>query len=88
MKNVQISNELYEKLKDFVVDPFDDTPETVIGRVVDIACKAKTRWSPLDAYGVSEMQTNAESQTESESQRKSELQTERDQQTEESLVTL
>ena len=43
MKNVQVSDELYEKLKDFVVDPFDDTPETVIGRVVDIAGKAKTR---------------------------------------------
>ena len=28
MKTVQISEELYDKLKAFVVDPFDDTPDS------------------------------------------------------------
>ncbi|KPK75776.1 MAG: hypothetical protein AMJ79_09710 [Phycisphaerae bacterium SM23_30] len=54
MKNVKVSDETYEKLKNFVVDPFDDSPEVVIGRVVDIAQKAKTRWSPLDDYAQKE----------------------------------
>ena len=48
MKNIEISDELYEKLKDFVADPFDDTPEIVIRRAVEVATKAKSRWSPLD----------------------------------------
>jgi len=48
MKNVEISDELYEELKAFVVDPFDDTAEIVIGRLVEIANKAKSRWSPFD----------------------------------------
>ena len=48
MKNVEISEELYEELKAFVVDPFDDTAEIVIGRLVEIANKAKNLWSPLD----------------------------------------
>ncbi|MFC1782569.1 hypothetical protein ACFL02_03165 [Planctomycetota bacterium] len=50
MKNIKVSDEIYEKLKTFVADPFDDTPEIVLGRVVDIAQKAKSRWSPLDQY--------------------------------------
>ena len=50
MKVVQVSDELYDKLKSCVVDPFDDTPESVIGRLIDIADKAKSRWSPLDAH--------------------------------------
>ena len=45
MKNVQVSDELYGKLKDFVVDPFDDTLETIVCRLVDIANKAKAKWS-------------------------------------------
>jgi hypothetical protein len=49
MKTIRISEELFERLKTFVVDPFDDTPDAVIGRLVDIAAKAKVRWSPLDA---------------------------------------
>jgi len=49
MKVFQVSDELYDKLKTFVVDPFDDTPEIVVSRLVDIANKAKSRWSPLDA---------------------------------------
>ena len=48
MRTVEISNELYEELKGFVVDPFDDTTELVIGRLVQIANKAKDRWSDLD----------------------------------------
>ena len=49
MKEFQVSDELYDKLKHFVVDPFDDTPEIVISRLVDIVNKAKSRWSPLNA---------------------------------------
>lgn len=48
MKTVEISDELYEELKNFVVDPFEDTAELVIGRLVLIANKAKDRWSALD----------------------------------------
>ena len=48
MKTVQVSDELYEKLKSLVVDPFDDTAEIVISRLVEIVEKAKSRWSPLD----------------------------------------
>ena len=48
MKTVEISDELYEELKGFVVDPFDDTAELVIGRLVQIANKAKDRWSALE----------------------------------------
>jgi len=48
MKTIQLSDELYEKLKTYVVDPFDDTPDVVLGRIVQIADKAKQRWSPLD----------------------------------------
>ena len=56
MKTINVSDEIYEKLKGFVVDPFDDSPDVVIGRIVDIANKAKSRWSPFDS------QENAEPQ--------------------------
>lgn len=49
MRTIQISDELFEQLKDLVVDPFDDTPDLVIGRLIAIVNKAKSRWSPLDA---------------------------------------
>ena len=49
MKTVEISDELYEELKTFVVDPFEDTTELVIGRLVKIANKAKEKWSSLEA---------------------------------------
>jgi len=49
MRTLKISDELYEQLKSFIVDPFDDTPEIVIGRLIDIARKAKSRWSPAPA---------------------------------------
>jgi len=48
MRTVEISDELYDELKGFVVDPFDDTAEIVISRLVEIANKAKSRWSPLE----------------------------------------
>jgi len=47
MRTFQVSDEVYEQLKSFVVDPFDDTPDTVIGRLVEIVNKAKSRWSPF-----------------------------------------
>ncbi|MDI9431231.1 MAG: hypothetical protein RBR19_06720 [Sedimentisphaerales bacterium] len=49
MKTIQISEELFEELKGLVVDPFDDTPDSVIGRLIQIVKKAKSRWSPLEA---------------------------------------
>ncbi len=54
MKTVQISDELFDELKNLVVDPFDDTPDSVIGRLIQIVKKAKSRWSPLDACAASE----------------------------------
>ena len=48
MKTLKISDELYEQLKSFIVDPFDDTPEVVIGRLIEIARKAKSRWSAAE----------------------------------------
>ena len=56
MKTIQISDELFDELKNLVVDPFDDTPDSVIGRVIQIVKKAKSRWSPLDACMTSEEQ--------------------------------
>ena len=50
MRTIKICDELFEQLKGFVVDPFDDTPDAVIGRLIEIVGKAKSRWSPLDAY--------------------------------------
>jgi hypothetical protein len=37
---------LYEQLKSFVVDPYDDTQELVLGRLVEIARKAGSRCLP------------------------------------------
>ncbi|UCD49594.1 MAG: hypothetical protein JSW27_18935 [Phycisphaerales bacterium] len=48
MRTVTISDDLFEQLKSFVVDPFDDTPDLVIGRLISIVNKAKSRWSPLE----------------------------------------
>ena len=45
MKTIQISDELHKKLQNFVVDPFDDTPDSVISRLIEIADKAKGKWS-------------------------------------------
>jgi hypothetical protein len=54
MRTVTISDELFDELKGFVVDPFDDTPDIVLGRLVEIVKKAKNRWSPLDSGEPSE----------------------------------
>jgi hypothetical protein len=50
MRTFKVSEEMYEQLKSFVVDPFDDTPEVVIGRLIEIVNKAKDRWSPFEVY--------------------------------------
>ena len=47
MRTLQVSDELFEKLKDFVVDPFEDTPEVILDRLMEIVGKAKKKWSPL-----------------------------------------
>lgn len=47
MKTLQVSDELFEKLKDFVVDPFEDTPEVILDRLMEIVSKAKRKWSPV-----------------------------------------
>ena len=49
MKTIEISEELYDRLKNFVVDPFDDSPEIVISRMIDIVDKARSMWSSWDA---------------------------------------
>ena len=49
MKVIQISDEIYDRLKNCIVDPFDDTPESVIGRLIDIVDKSKSRCSSWDA---------------------------------------
>lgn len=48
MRTFKVSDEMYEQLKSFVVDPFDDTPEVVISRLIEIVNKAKDRWSPFE----------------------------------------
>ena len=50
MRMFKISDELYEQMKRFIVDPFDDTPEVVIERLIEIVDKARSRWSPFEAY--------------------------------------
>ena len=48
MKTIEISDELYDRLKMCVVDPFDDTPDTVICRLIDIVDKGKSAWTSWD----------------------------------------
>ena len=48
MRTFKVSDDLYEQLKSFVVDPFDDTPEIVIARLIEIVNKAKGRWCPFE----------------------------------------
>ena len=47
MKILHINDDVAESLKAFVVDPFDDTPNTVLMRVIAIANKATSRSSPF-----------------------------------------
>ncbi len=48
MRTFRVSDQMYEQLKSFIVDPFDDTPELVIGRLIEIVNKAKARWAPFE----------------------------------------
>ncbi len=45
MRNIQIPDELYDRLKNFVFDPFEDTPESVIEHLMDIVDKSKSKCS-------------------------------------------
>jgi len=54
VKVIQISDEVYDKLKSYIADPFEDTPEFVIRRLIGSADKAKSRWSSWDASGRAE----------------------------------
>jgi len=58
MKTIEISDELYDKLKTYVVDPFDDTPENVISRLLDIVDKARGKWTSWDAEEGDEQQND------------------------------
>ena len=49
MKMLQVSDEVYEGLKAFIIDPFDDTPNTVLTRLMDIVSKAQSRFCPIVA---------------------------------------
>ena len=48
MKTLEISDEVYLKLKAFVADPFEDTPDNVLLRLIAIADKSKDRWSAFE----------------------------------------
>ena len=63
MKQVVLSDEVFEQLKNFIVDPFDETIETVIGRLITITVKARDRWLSLPAEKV-EASADAEPQGE------------------------
>ncbi len=54
MKILKISDETYDQMKTFIVDPFDDTPDSVVMRLMDIADKAKNRWSAFDPTDIPE----------------------------------
>lgn len=70
MKTIQISDELYDRIKTCVVDPFDDTPESVIGRLIDIVDKARTNWSAWEQQEAASTES-AESTDSSERKRES-----------------
>ena len=71
MKVIEISDELSARLKAYVVDPFDDTPEKVIERVVDIADKAKSKWTSWDAEAEEEVEQAAKPQPRSSKRNRS-----------------
>ena len=47
MKTLHIDDHVIEGLRAFVVHPFDDTPSTVVLRLIDIAQKAQRRRCPF-----------------------------------------
>ena len=51
MKQVMVSDEVFDQLKNFIVDPFDETIETVICRLITITSKARDRWLDLNGAG-------------------------------------
>jgi hypothetical protein len=57
MRTFKVSDELYEQLKSFVIDPFDDTPDVVIARLIEIVRKARNRWSPFDPCDAADQDT-------------------------------
>ena len=61
MKTLHINDEVYESLKAFVVDPFDDTPNAVLMRLIDIANKAQSRWCPFTPSQKTERPENTNS---------------------------
>jgi hypothetical protein len=71
MKTIEISDELSDRLKAYVVDPFDDTPEKVIGRVLDIAEKAKSKWISWEAEEKTKKQKEPEPRPQSPKQSRS-----------------
>ena len=73
MKVLEISDELYARLRNCVVDPFDDTPESVVGRLIDIVDKAKSRLSPWDPQNEDSPQ-HKESQQPEQSQQQEDTQ--------------
>ena len=48
MKTLTVSDEIYENLKSYIIDPFEDTADTVLQRLIDIAEKAKEKCSHLE----------------------------------------
>ena len=43
MKTLNVTEEVYEKLKSYIIDPFEDSADTVLQRLMDIAEKAKAQ---------------------------------------------
>jgi hypothetical protein len=63
MKTIEISEELCERLKMCVVDPFDDTPDSVINRLIDIVEKAKSNCSAWDVQTAEAVVVQGEEQS-------------------------
>ncbi|MCL5279942.1 MAG: hypothetical protein M1376_08565 [Planctomycetes bacterium] len=62
MRTFRVSDQMYEQLKTFIVDPFDDTPELVIGRLIEIVNKAKARWAPFETPQAAARETTPEAE--------------------------
>ena len=48
MKTLKVRDEVYENLKSFIIDPFEDNADTVLQRLMDIAEKAKSQCHGFD----------------------------------------
>ena len=60
MKMLKLSDEVFEDLKKYVVDPFDDTPDIVIDRLIEINTKAKSRWAAFEEFLPDDEPANSE----------------------------